>query len=183
MNFIQTEINGVYIVELEPIFDERGFFARNFCGHEFEKAGLESTFVQTSLSYNKEKNTLRGMHFQKYPYGEVKLVNCLQGKIFDVVLDLRKDSRTYLQWQSFELSAYSLKFLYIPKGVAHGFQTLADDTVIHYSMSQSHSPIYSSGVRWNDSSFKINWPAAPSRIISPKDMGYEDFTHHMAQNY
>ena len=132
MKFKKTQFSGVYIIEIEQIKDERGFFARSFCQQEFKNAGIDFNIVQTNISYNKIKGTLRGMHFQVYPYQEAKLVSCTRGILYDVIIDLRVDSLTYCKWLAVELSAKNYRALYIPKGFAHGFQTIEDDTVVFY---------------------------------------------------
>jgi dTDP-4-dehydrorhamnose 3,5-epimerase len=174
MIFTETKIKGVYIIVPEFLTDERGFFARSFCKEEFQKFGLETDFVQCNISYNKKKGTLRGMHFQAPPFEEAKIVSCSKGAIYDVVADLRKESLTYLQWCAVELSAYSYRSLYIPKGCAHGFQTLEDGSVVYYQMSEYYHPESVQGLRWNDPVIGIMWPV-PVSIISEKDQRYTDF--------
>ena len=173
MKFIETELKGAYIIELEPMEDERGFFARTFCQDEFRKNGIDFNIVQCNISYNKSKGTLRGMHYQIKPYEEAKLVSCTSGAIYDVIIDLRPTSPTYCQWFSIELTAHD-KMLYIPKGFAHGFQALEDHTVVFYQMSEFYHPECARGVRWDDSAFKIKWPLF-ERIMSKKDISYPDF--------
>ncbi len=172
MIFIETKLKGSYIIELEPIKDERGFFARSFCQKEFEEHGLNLHIAQCNVSYNKKKGTLRGMHYQVAPHEEVKLVSCIRGKIFDVIIDLRTASPTYCEWFAVDLSAEDYKMLYIPKSFAHGFQTLKDNTVVFYQMSEFYYPECARGVRWNDPAFGIEWPL-PNPIISRKDRAYE----------
>jgi len=174
MVFKKTELNGSYIIELEPLEDERGFFARSFCQKEFEKHGLNFQCVQCNISYNKKKGTIRGMHYQEAPHQEAKLVSCIQGAIYDVIIDLRKDSLTYCHWFPVELTADNYKMLYVPEGFAHGFQTLEDDTVVFYQMSEFYHPEFVRGVRWDDSTFVINWPLK-QRVISHRDQSYLDF--------
>jgi dTDP-4-dehydrorhamnose 3,5-epimerase len=174
MRFIETALKGAFIIELEPIEDERGFFARSFCQKEFEKHGLNFHVVQCNISYNKKKATLRGMHYQVAPYEEVKLVSCIRGTIYDVIIDLRPDSHTYCQWFAMELSSEDYKILYVPKGFAHGFQTLEDNTVVFYQMSEFYHPECARGVRWDDPVFKIEWPLS-NRVMSKKDLNYPDF--------
>ena len=173
MIFKETNLKGAYIIELEPLEDERGFFARSFCLEEFKKNGIDFNIVQCNISYNKSKGTLRGMHYQIKPYEEAKLVSCTSGAIYDVIIDLRPTSPTYCQWFSIELTAHD-KMLYIPKGFAHGFQTLEDDTVVFYQMSEFYHPECAEGVRWNDPAFGIKWPLSV-KIISEKDLSYKDF--------
>ena len=174
MKLHPTQLSGAYIIELEPIEDERGSFARTFCVKEFSQAGLHSTFEQCSASFNKKKGTLRGMHYQINPHQEAKLVRCTMGAIYDVIIDLRSDSPTYKQWIGIELSAQNRKMLYIPEGFAHGFQTLADATEVFYQISNSFVPSSARGVRWNDFAFDIKWPH-DQRTISLKDQQYPDF--------
>lgn len=183
MKFHRLPLEGAFCIELDLIEDERGFFARSFCRKEFLSHGLDAHIEQSSLSYNKYKKTLRGMHFQLAPYAEVKIVTCLQGAIYDVLLDLRPESATFLQWHSVELKGEEEKALYIPKGFAHGFQTLEDDTKILYQISQSFEPTAYRGVRWNDPSFGIEWPYKSDLIISEKDQQHPDFIHEKSTSY
>ena len=173
MKFIETELKGAYIIELEPLEDERGFFARSFCQKEFEEHGLNLRTVQCNISFNKKKGTLRGMHYQVAPYEEAKLVSCTSGVIYDVIIDLRPDSPTYCQWFSIEPTAH-YKMLYIPKGFAHGFQTLENNTVVFYQMSEFYHPECARGVRWDDPAFGIKWPLSV-KIISEKDKKFQTF--------
>lgn len=174
MKFIDYRLNGAFIIEPQLIEDERGFFARIFCRKEFEQHGLNSRFVQCSISFNPKKGTLRGMHYQISPFEEIKIVRCTMGAIYDVIIDLRPDSKTFMQWIGVELSAGNRRMIYIPKGFAHGFQTLMDDTEVFYQMSEFYAPEYARGVRWNDPQFNISWPD-DIRTISPKDNTYDDF--------
>jgi len=173
--FTETKIKGVYIIEPELLTDERGFFARSFCKEEFRNHGLETDIVQCNISYNKKKGTLRGMHYQVPPFEEAKIVSCTYGTIYDVVLDLRTDSLTYCQWIATDLSDNNFKMMYIPKGCAHGFQTLEDDTMVYYQMMDFFHPECASGVRWDDPRFKIDWPIIQTVIVSEKDQKYPDF--------
>ena len=168
MIFTGTQIKGVYIIEPEILTDERGFFARSFCKEEFRKHGLETDIVQCNISYNKKKGTLRGMHYQIPPFEEAKIVSCTKGSIYDVVVDLRRDSPTYRYWHAEKLSADSYRMLYIPKGCAHGFQTLEDDTRVYYQMTEFFHPDCARGVRWDDPAIKIDWPIS-GIIVSKKD--------------
>jgi dTDP-4-dehydrorhamnose 3,5-epimerase len=168
MIFTETKIKGAFIIEPQLLRDERGCFARTFCKDEFEEYGLETDIVQCNISYNKKKGTLRGMHFQARPHEEAKIVSCTKGAIYDVILDLRKESGTCRQWVTIQLSAENFKMMYIPKGCAHGFQTLKDDTVVYYQMSEFFNPDYARGVRWDDPVFGIQWPKG-KKIISEKD--------------
>jgi len=172
--FKETKLKGAYIIEIETAEDERGFFARSFCQKEFEEHGLNFRIVQCSLSYNKKKGTLRGMHYQVAPYEEAKLVSCIRGAIYDVIIDLRADSPTYYQWFAVELTADNYKMVYIPAGFAHGFQTLDDNTTVFYQMSEFYHPECARGVRWDDPAFGIEWPIK-NYIISAKDRKFPDF--------
>lgn len=176
VRFTETIVQGAYIVDIEPIEDERGFFARAWCQDEFGERGLCSTFVQCNISWNTKQGTLRGMHYQAEPYQETKLVRCTRGAIYDVVVDLRPDMSTFKKWAAVELSADNRRMLYVPEGVAHGFQTLTDDTEVFYLMSVFFHPECSRGVRWDDPAFGIRWPGHDDRIISSKDKSYPD--HH-----
>ncbi len=171
MIFIETKLKGAYIIEPEPIEDERGFFARTFCAREFEMHGLNPRLVQCNISYNKKKGTLRGMHYQAAPHAEAKLVRCTRGAIYDVIIDLRPESSTYKEWVAVELTADSYRLLCIPEGFAHGFQTLEDDTEVSYQMSEFYHPENSRGIRWNDPVFGIVWPD-DQPFISRKDDEY-----------
>lgn len=166
----ETKIKDAFLIEAEEISDERGFFARIFCHEEIEKLGFSFHIMQSSYSYNKKKGTVRGMHFQIAPHEEIKIVTCLQGAIYDVIIDLRKDSESYGQWQAFELNSY-LKSLIIPKGCAHGFQALEDETLLFYQISEKYHPECSRGIRWNDSFCKITWPL-PITVIAKKDQEF-----------
>ncbi len=174
MIFAETALAGAFIVHLEELDDSRGFFARTWCRDEFEEHGLDGSLVQCNVSYNHRKGTLRGMHYQAVPHEEVKLVRCTQGAIYDVVVDLRPQSATYKQWVSVELTADNHRMVYVPKGFAHGFQTLQDRSEVYYQMSEFYHPECACGVRWNDPEFKIAWPF-PAPILSLKDEAYVDF--------
>lgn len=174
MRFTQTDLSGAYVVELEPIEDERGFFARTFCAQEFAARGLETHFLQCSLSFNLHRGILRGMHFQAPPHEEAKLVRCVRGRVYDVLLDLRPDSPTYRRWTAVELDSANRRSIYIPRGFAHGFQTLEDQTEIFYEISEPYHPDCARGVRWNDPAFGMHWPV-PDPILSAKDRAYPDF--------
>jgi dTDP-4-dehydrorhamnose 3,5-epimerase len=166
--FTETKIKGVYIIEPELLTDERGFFARSFCKEEFQKYGLETDIVQCNISYNKKKGTLRGMHYQVPPFEETKIVSCTKGSIYDVVVDLRSDSLTNGQWVATDLSDKNFKMMYIPKGCAHGFQTLEDNTMVYYQMMEFFHPECGRGLRWDDPIFNIQWKIR-NKIISNKD--------------
>ena len=168
MIFSELKIPGVFLIELERIEDERGYFARTFCQTEFAKQGLHTSFSQYSLSFNKKKGTLRGMHYQETPHAEVKIVQCIKGGIYDVLVDLRSDSKTFAQWIAVELNESNHRMLYIPEGIAHGFQTLTDNAEIFYRISVPYAKEFAKGVRWNDPAFQIQWPL-PISVISKKD--------------
>jgi dTDP-4-dehydrorhamnose 3,5-epimerase len=174
MIFKETNLQGAFVIEPEMLTDERGAFARIFCKKEFENHGLNPNIFQCSISLNKEKFTLRGMHFQKIPHAEAKLVRCSRGLIYDVIVDLRPNSPTYMGWTSIEISLENKRMVYVPEGFAHGFQTLEDNTEVIYQMSQFYSPGHSGGFRWDDPSFNIEWPTEPI-VISPKDKIFSDF--------
>jgi dTDP-4-dehydrorhamnose 3,5-epimerase len=174
MKFLAAEIPGVYLVEPEPIEDERGFFARVFCAGEFAARGLAAHVAQCSLSFNSRKGTLRGMHYQAAPHEEARLVRCTRGAIFDVALDLREGSATFGRWAAFELTAENRRMIYVPEGVAHGFQTLVDEAEVHYQMSAEYEAASARGARWNDPAFAIRWPFPPS-MISQRDASFPLF--------
>jgi dTDP-4-dehydrorhamnose 3,5-epimerase len=174
MRFLETELDGARLIELEPVRDERGFFSRSFCVKEFAAHDLNPNFVQHSLSYSAARGTLRGMHFQAAPDSEVKVVGCVKGAIWDVIIDIRPHSPTYRRWQGFELTAKNHRQLYIPAGFAHGFQTLSDGTEVHYLISAFYEPSAARGLRHDDPSFAIKWPL-PIAAISAKDRAWPDF--------
>jgi len=169
------EVSGAARVRIQRHEDERGFFARTVCVEEFRAHGLTAAFVQSSISWNRRRGTLRGLHFQWPPSREAKLVRCLRGAIFDVLLDLRPAAVSYLGHCALELNADGRDAVYIPAGVAHGFQTLTDDAEVLYQMSDLHAPELAAGVRWNDPAFAIHWPLQPPAVIAPRDAGYPDF--------
>lgn len=171
MLFVATPLAGAYLLAPEPIPDERGFFARTYCRNEFVKNGLNPNLVQCNISYNKVKGTLRGMHYQKAPHAEAKLVRCTQGGIYDVIVDLRRDSATFRQWFGVELTGANRKALYVPEGCAHGFVTLVDDSEVLYQMSEFYYPECAEGARWDDPAFAIAWPIAIN-VISDRDANY-----------
>lgn len=168
MIFTETNLKGAYIIDIEPILDERGFFARTWCRKEFGAHGLNPDLMQCNTSFNKKRGTLRGMHYQAAPYEEAKLVRCTMGAIYDVIIDIREMSETYLQWFACELTAENRKMLYVPEGFAHGFQTLVDNTEVLYQMSEFYHPDYARGIRWDDHAFAIEWPIE-EKIISDND--------------
>jgi dTDP-4-dehydrorhamnose 3,5-epimerase len=174
MIFSETELQGLYVIEPEGLEDERGFFARVWCENEVRGHGIEAQFVQCNISFNKRKGTLRGMHYQASPHGEAKVVRCTAGSLYDVVIDIRPESETFLQWFSVELTAEDRRLIFIPVGFAHGFQTLSDNTEVFYQMSEFYKPEYGRGIRWNDPLFNIVWPLG-NRVISKKDREWKDF--------
>ncbi len=174
MKFVEAGLAGVYLIELEPIADERGSFARSWCREEFRAAGVDFTVVQTNISFNNAAGTVRGMHFQADPSPEAKVVRCTRGGVFDVVVDLRPASDTYCEWLGVELNPENQKAIFIPPDCAHGFQTLADATEVHYLMSQRYDPDAARGVRFDDSVFGIDWPL-PVSSLSDKDRNWPDF--------
>jgi dTDP-4-dehydrorhamnose 3,5-epimerase len=175
VRFSGARLPGVWRIGLEKREDSRGFFARVFCEQEFAAHGLTTRYPQCNLSYNAKRGTLRGMHFQRPPKPEVKVVRCLRGAVYDVLLDLRPDSPTYLKHEAFELTSDNREALYVPDGIAHGFQTLTDDAEMFYQMSEFYIPGLNDGVRWNDPAFHIEWPLE-NPILSEKDQTYPDFS-------
>ncbi|HKN19684.1 MAG TPA: dTDP-4-dehydrorhamnose 3,5-epimerase [Dissulfurispiraceae bacterium] len=174
MIFTETKLNGALIVDIEPIEDQRGFFARSFCRKEFGALGLKTEVAQCNISFNKTKGTLRGMHFQVKPKAEAKLVRCTRGKIYDVIIDLRVDSSTYCQWLAIELSPANSRAVFVPEGFAHGFQSMEDDSEVFYQMFEFYAPEYARGVRWDDPAFGIRWPL-PDPVISERDRSYPPY--------
>ena len=168
MKLNEIKLQGAYIITIEKLEDERGFFARTWDKEFFKSNGLNTDLVQCNISFNKKKGTVRGLHYQIPPYEEAKLVRCTHGKVFEVVIDLRKNSKTFLQWEGIELDSKNHEMLFVPEGFALGLQTLEDDTEIYYQMSQSYKPEYSRGIKWNDVTLNISWPLEPT-VISEKD--------------
>lgn len=175
MKFNNTNIDQLYTVDINRLEDERGFFGRAFCSQEFDKMKLESSVCQANISYNKVAGTLRGMHYQKSPFQETKFIRCISGSIYDVVIDLRKDSPTYCQSFGVELNDKNRTALFVPKDFAHGFVTLQDDTEVIYMVSQSYVPNAEEGIRWNDPLFSLDWPIDPV-VVSTKDNNWPDFS-------
>jgi dTDP-4-dehydrorhamnose 3,5-epimerase len=176
MRFLATPLPGVWVIEPERIEDERGWFARTFDAAEFRDRGLEAAVAQCNASYNARSGTLRGMHYQADPHGEPKLVRCVRGAVFDVALDLRRDRASFCAWHGVELSAENARALYMPAGIAHGFQTLTDDSEVIYQMGHPYVPEAARGVRFDDPAFAIAWPAVDgARIVSARDASYPDF--------
>lgn len=174
MRFIETKIKGVYIIKPTLIKDERGEFRRHFCKYEFFKNGINNKISQSNISENKYKGTLRGFHYQQYPYSEAKTVSCLKGEIYDVVIDLRRKSKTYKKWTSVKLTEKNKFSLHVPKGCANAFLTLKNNSIIHYYISQRYFPKKEKGIKFNDSLFKVKWPFKP-KIISKKDKSHQNF--------
>jgi dTDP-4-dehydrorhamnose 3,5-epimerase len=174
MLFRSTGLAGVRLIDLEPARDERGLFARTFCTRELAAQGLETGFVQHSISVTERAGSVRGMHFQKSPHEEVKLLRCIRGAIHDVLIDIRPDSPTYCRWEAYELTAENRRQLYVPAGLAHGFQTLLSDTEVAYLISAFYAPAAAAGIRHDDPAFAIAWPL-PVADISPKDRAWPDW--------
>jgi dTDP-4-dehydrorhamnose 3,5-epimerase len=174
MIFIPMRLKGAWLIDVEPKEDERGFFARTWCRKELAAQGLDTEIAQENVSYNRHCGTVRGLHFQRPPHEETKIVRCTRGAIFDVIVDLRRRSPTYLGWQGFELSADNRRALYVPKGFAHGFQTLTDDAEIAYQISAFYAPEAAGGYRYDDLAFGIAWPL-PVTVISGRDIDWPAF--------
>lgn len=174
MIFTAAQIVGAWLIDIEPLRDERGFFARTWCQSELAAQNLDTEIAQESVSWNINRGTTRGLHFQRPPHDEVKIVRCTQGAIFDVVVDIRPNSPTYRQWQGVELTAANRRAFYVPRGCAHGFQTLADATEVSYLISAFYVPAAAGGYRYNDPAFAIEWPL-PVTIISENDLRWPDF--------
>jgi dTDP-4-dehydrorhamnose 3,5-epimerase len=174
--FEQTRLSGAFFVDLERREDSRGFFARTWCANEFADHGLTTEVVQANISFNPRQGTLRGMHFQRAPHAETKLVRCTRGAIYDVVVDLRRDSDTYKEWVGVELSADNRRALFVPEGFAHGYQTLVPDAEVFYQVSEYYTPGAEGGVRWDDPAFGIEWPDPDNAFLSDKDRSWPDFS-------
>jgi dTDP-4-dehydrorhamnose 3,5-epimerase len=174
MIFTETKLKGAFLIELEKFEDSRGFFALSWSPEEFARRSLDSELAECNVSRNNRKGTLRGMHYQAHPHGQTKLVRCTMGAIYDVVIDLRASSPSFKQWVGVELSANNHRMIYIPKGFAHGFQTLEDNSEVFYQMSYRYVPDSGRAVRWNDPAFDIYWPPG-DRIIIERDREYPDF--------
>jgi dTDP-4-dehydrorhamnose 3,5-epimerase len=166
---VPTPLPGAYVIETEPVLDERGFFVRTYCRREFAARGIDFRIEQASTSYNARANTLRGLHFQAAPHAEAKLVSCTRGALFDVIVDLRPRSATYSQWYGVELGEREGRMMFVPEGFAHGFQTLVDHTLVAYGISTAFEPSASRGVRWDDPELAVAWPNVVERIISDRD--------------
>lgn len=174
MRFTETPIAGAFLVDLEPVEDQRGFFARTYCEEKFRDRGLAFHFAQSSIAFSKRKGTLRGMHYQRDPHAEAKLIRCTRGAVYDVVIDLRPHSPTFRHWFAAELSAANRRMLYIPTGLAHGYQTLEDETEISYQMSAPYHPQSADGIRWDDPAFAVRWPLDVT-VLSERDRSWPDF--------
>ena len=175
MIFTETPLQGAYLVDLEQRTDERGFFARAWCAEEFERQGLSSRIAQTNISFNHSAGTLRGLHYQQPPHAEVKLIRCTSGAIWDVIVDLRKDSSTYRQWFGAELTAENRTMMYVPESFAHGYLTLVPNTETAYQVSEPYAPGAEAGIRWDDPAFGIGWPDVEIKVISDKDASHPNF--------
>jgi dTDP-4-dehydrorhamnose 3,5-epimerase len=175
MRITRTDLHDARVIDIDPIEDSRGFFARAWDEREFATQGLETRIAQWNVSFNTRKGTLRGMHFQRPPHEEVKLIRCVRGSLLDVIIDLRPESPSYKRWIGVELGARNRRMLYVPKGFAHGFQTLEDDTEAFYMVSEFYTPIGEAGVRWNDPMFGIEWPLGEPSEMSDKDRSWPDF--------
>jgi dTDP-4-dehydrorhamnose 3,5-epimerase len=175
VQLIRTTLHDAYVIQLEPARDDRGFFARTFCTDAFAERGLEVQYPQHSISFSARRGTLRGLHFQREPYSEAKLIRCTRGAILDVIVDIRRDSPTFRRWQKFELSSTNSCQLYVPKGFAHGFQTLCNEVEVSYLISTRYEPEFAGGIRYDDPAFEIDWPL-PLTEISEKDLRWPRFS-------
>lgn len=176
MIYTETTLKGAYLINLQKREDERGFFARYFCQNEFDQNHLETNWVQVNNSLSVEKGTLRGLHFQQSPHSEVKLIRCIRGKIWDVIVDVRVNSSTYGKWFGAELNEENRTMMYVPKGFAHGFISLVENTEILYMVSSAYNPESERTLRWNDKFHNIEWPIKPI-VISDKDSNAKDWDH------
>jgi dTDP-4-dehydrorhamnose 3,5-epimerase len=170
-----TPLNEAAVIEIEAINDSRGYFARSFCDTEMREKGIQFNMTQSNVAFNLKSGTLRGMHFQRPPYSEAKIVTCFSGAIYDVIIDLNYKSSTFGKWYGLKLTEENGLSLYVPKGFAHGYKTLTDNTSIHYMVSEKYTPSHESGVRWNDEAFGIEWPMTEQTIISKKDESWNHF--------
>jgi dTDP-4-dehydrorhamnose 3,5-epimerase len=175
MIFHETTLKDAMLIDLEKRGDERGFFARTFCQKEFSARGLDINYTQQNTSSSKYRGTLRGMHFQKSPHAETKLIRCLRGAIVDIIIDIRPNSPSFCKWEAFELNEDNKRMLYVPKGFAHGFQTVSDEVEVTYLVDGFYEPTAEGGVRWNDPAFGIQWPLEPT-VMSDKDKAWPDFS-------
>ena len=175
MIFTETKLRGAFVIDIERRDDERGFFARAWCQGEFAAKGLSTHLVQANIAFSQRAGTLRGLHYQVKPHEEVKLVRCTRGAVYDVIVDLRPESSTYLHWVSVELTADNRTMLYVPEGFLHGYQTLTDSTEVLYQVSHMYSPASERGLRWDDPTIGIEWPKLDTRIISEKDKSWPNY--------
>lgn len=175
MIFHETKLKGAFTIEIEPIRDNRGFFSRVNCQREFAEYGLTNHFVQSNITFSPEVGTLRGLHYQIAPHKEIKLVRCTRGAVYDIIVDLRPESDTFLGWLATTLTADTHNMLYIPGGFAHGYQTLEKNTEVYYQVGQFYAPEFERGIRWNDPVLNITWPETKSLILSEKDKAWPDF--------
>jgi len=175
MIFAATGLEDAWLIDIEPREDERGFFARTWCRQELTAHGLDTEIAQESISFNRHRGTVRGLHFQRRPHEETKIVRCTRGAIFDVIVDLRRYSPTYLRWQGFELTAENRRAIYVPKGFAHGFQTVIDNAEVAYQISAFYAPEAAAGYRYDDAAFGIAWPL-PVTVIGERDLDWPGFT-------
>jgi dTDP-4-dehydrorhamnose 3,5-epimerase len=175
ITFRETKLKGAFVIEPEHFGDDRGFLKRSFSQHEFKEHGLNSNVAECNISFSRNRYTLRGMHFQKPPFAQAKLVRCTKGAVLDVIIDLRPESPTFKQWISERLTEDNRLLLYVPEGFAHGFQTLEPDSEVFYQMSQVYSPQSEGGVRWNDPAFGIEWEATDGLTINQRDQDFPDF--------
>ncbi len=174
MNFQKTKILDSYLINLDKIADDRGFFSRLFCADEFKNKNISFNFPQVNTSQTKHKGSIRGFHYQRDNSSESKLVKCIKGSIYDIVVDIRPNSKTYMKWEGFELNDINRSMLLIPKGCAHGFQSLEDNIELIYFVDEKYNPDLESGIRWNDEAFKFNWPLTPTGV-STKDQNWPDY--------
>lgn len=175
MIFKETKLSGAFVIEVQRLEDDRGFFGRSFCRQEFIARGLNPDVAQCSISFNRKAGTLRGMHYQTAPHAEDKLISCTRGKLYDVIVDLRRESPTFKKWIALDLTGDNRLMLYVPKGCAHGFQTFEDNTEVFYQMSEFYHAESARGVRWNDPAFGIQWPAGVQVILSERDRNWPDY--------
>lgn len=181
MNFEPIPISGAYVVRIERVVDDRGFFARTFCEREFAAKRLISRMVQSNIGFSRKAGILRGLHYQTPPYSEAKLVRCIRGAVFDVMADVRVESPTYRSWFGLELNVENLKMIYVPEGVAHGYLSLVDESELFYQVSAFYAPGAEKGIRWNDPAFSIEWPSMGNLTISDKDRSWPDFAVETSQ--
>lgn len=181
MKFTELPLAGAFLIDMEPVRDARGMFARAWCRREFEERGLSTMTEQCNVSFNLRRGTLRGLHYQAAPHEEIKLIRCTRGAVYDVIVDLRPASPTFTRWFGTELTAENRRMLYLPKGMAHGFLTLRPGTEVYYQMSTAYAPDAVRGVRWNDPAFGIVWPG-PVEVISERDRTFPDFLDTVGEN-